>query len=207
MPSPESMVQDSGQPLPWHKQFWPWFLIGLPALAVVASLTTVYIAFTKKDSLVVDDYYREGLAINRVLDEDRMALKLRLGAELKVNLGTGHIDASLSGDVDSMPDTLVLKWLHPVNAKRDLAVTLHKVARARFEGQVNSPLQGRWYIQLIGKSPKPWLLRSQARIGNVSQVRLLLGSLPRDKSVTGNNQGFSGGSKIAGGGHGVKTLR
>lgn len=34
----------SGQPAPWYKHAWVWFIIALPATAVVASLYTVYIA-------------------------------------------------------------------------------------------------------------------------------------------------------------------
>ena len=38
---------------PWYRQFWPWFIIALPASAVVAGLTTVWIAMQTTDSLVV----------------------------------------------------------------------------------------------------------------------------------------------------------
>ena len=50
--------------LPWYRQFWPWFLICLPGSVVVAALTTMYIAHKGADDLVVDEYYKEGLAIN-----------------------------------------------------------------------------------------------------------------------------------------------
>ena len=30
--------------VPWYQQFWPWFLILLPASVVVAGLTTLVIA-------------------------------------------------------------------------------------------------------------------------------------------------------------------
>lgn len=30
--------------VPWYRQFWPWFVISLPATAVIASLVTVWIA-------------------------------------------------------------------------------------------------------------------------------------------------------------------
>ena len=63
---------DSNTP-PWYRQFWPWFLIALPGSVVIASLVTVYIAFSGADSLVVDNYYRDGLAINQVLEQDRRA--------------------------------------------------------------------------------------------------------------------------------------
>jgi hypothetical protein len=30
--------------LPWYRQFWPWFLIALPAAAIAGSLLSVYFA-------------------------------------------------------------------------------------------------------------------------------------------------------------------
>ena len=39
---------------PWYRQFWPWFLISLPASVVVAGLSTLYIANRHADDLVVD---------------------------------------------------------------------------------------------------------------------------------------------------------
>ena len=37
-------MKDADDILPWYRQFWPWFIIALPATAVVASLATVWIA-------------------------------------------------------------------------------------------------------------------------------------------------------------------
>jgi hypothetical protein len=45
---------------PWYKQFWPWFIIALPASVVVASFFTLWLAVTNPDHLVVDeDEYRQ----------------------------------------------------------------------------------------------------------------------------------------------------
>lgn len=52
----------------WYKQFWPWFLIALPTIVVIASLFTVYIAVTNPDPVIEDDYYRQGLTINKKLE-------------------------------------------------------------------------------------------------------------------------------------------
>ena len=41
--------------LPWYKQFWPWFIIALPASAVIASFFTLWLAISNPDYLVVDD--------------------------------------------------------------------------------------------------------------------------------------------------------
>ncbi|HET8709821.1 MAG TPA: FixH family protein [Spongiibacteraceae bacterium] len=48
---------------PWYKQFWPWFLIALPSAAVIASFITLYIAITKADQVVQDNYEQHGLTV------------------------------------------------------------------------------------------------------------------------------------------------
>lgn len=44
-----------GEGVPWYKQFWPWFIIALPASVVVASFFTLWLAISNPDHLVVDD--------------------------------------------------------------------------------------------------------------------------------------------------------
>lgn len=53
---------------PWYRQFWPWFLFGLPAIVVVASIATVYLAVSNPDPLVDGNYYKHGLTINETLE-------------------------------------------------------------------------------------------------------------------------------------------
>jgi hypothetical protein len=62
---------------PWYRQFWPWFLIALPATSVVAGLTTLAIAIRNQDSLVRDDWYKDGKAINQSLARDAEAYPTR----------------------------------------------------------------------------------------------------------------------------------
>ena len=50
---------------PWYQQAWPWFLISLPASAVIGGIITLMLAVNSPNALVVDDYYKEGLAINQ----------------------------------------------------------------------------------------------------------------------------------------------
>ncbi len=49
---------------PWYKQFWPWFLIAVPLITLVMGGVLLKLAISTEDSLVVDDYYKEGKAIN-----------------------------------------------------------------------------------------------------------------------------------------------
>ena len=68
---------------PWYREPWPWFLMSLPATAVIAGLATVWIAVTSADGLVVGDYYKAGLAINQTLARDDTARALALTATLQ----------------------------------------------------------------------------------------------------------------------------
>ncbi|MFC1701799.1 FixH family protein [Pseudomonadota bacterium] len=53
-------AQIPGMNEPWYRQFWPWFIIALPASAVIASFITLWLAVSNPVTLVVnDEEYRE----------------------------------------------------------------------------------------------------------------------------------------------------
>ena len=70
---------------PWYRQFWPWFLIALPGAIVVAGINMVFIAHDGADDLVVDEYYKDGLAINRKLEKLERAEQLGISASLAIS--------------------------------------------------------------------------------------------------------------------------
>ncbi|MFH0934336.1 MAG: FixH family protein, partial [Pseudomonadota bacterium] len=65
-------------PKPWYREPWPWFLMSLPATAVIAGVATVVIAIQSADGMVVGDYYKAGLAINQTLARDNAATEMAL---------------------------------------------------------------------------------------------------------------------------------
>lgn len=46
-------------------RLWPWLLAAGPAVVILASLVTAWLALTRTDNVVADDYYKLGLTINR----------------------------------------------------------------------------------------------------------------------------------------------
>ena len=58
---------------PWWHYGHVWLVIAGPALVVVASFITAYLAIVGQDP-VVDDYYRKGLAINQTLSDNPASL-------------------------------------------------------------------------------------------------------------------------------------
>ena len=80
--APPKFDPASAHELPWYRQFWPWFIIALPAAAVIASFITLWLAVSHPDQLVVsDDQYQQ--------------LKSELKAQLPVQ-ETKHDEAGAS---------------------------------------------------------------------------------------------------------------
>jgi len=53
---------------PWWKFGHVWMVFGGPAIVVVASFITLYLAVTRPDPVVSEDYYQKGIDINQTLD-------------------------------------------------------------------------------------------------------------------------------------------
>ena len=118
---------DREDPTPWYRQFWPWFIIALPASAVVAGLTTVWIAMQTTDSLVVKSEDGVRKAADRRISAERLASEMNLTALVEIDPDTGVVSAVIrSGDLADVPATLDLEFSHPAFAARDKLITLNK---------------------------------------------------------------------------------
>lgn len=129
--------------VPWYRQPWPWFLIALPALAVVGSAITVWLAVRSADGVVATDYYKRGLAINRELSRAQRAVELGLRAEVEVGgFASGdRVRVRLAADRPLPPDTaLKVSFIHPGRAGADRSAVLGRVAgsanQAEFAGTI-----------------------------------------------------------------------
>ena len=156
-----------GDTQPWYRQFWPWFLILLPASVVVAGLFTLYIANRGADDLVVDEYYKDGLAINRQLEKKQRSLELGIGATLQFS--SSHVTARLDGPVDNA--SLVLVLSHPLEADRDFTVELARIAPGIYQAPLPAEIAPRWHWTLTADQPDAWRLDgdiAERDIGNAA---------------------------------------
>ena len=156
-----------GDSEPWFRQFWPWFLILLPASVVVASLVTMYIAYYGADDLVVDEYYKDGLAINRQLEKKQRSVELGITARL--NFSDDHVTARIEGPVAEASLSL---WLsHPLEADRDFPVKLAMIAPGIYQAPLPSAVAPRWHWTLGLEQVDGWRLDGiieQHDIGNAA---------------------------------------
>ncbi len=54
-------------PRPWWKFGHVWLVVSGPAIVVVASFITLYLAMTHVDPVLDEDYYRKGININKTM--------------------------------------------------------------------------------------------------------------------------------------------
>ena len=148
--SPLQAVDDQ----PWYQQFWPWFLIALPATVVVAAFATLYIANKHSDDLVVDEYYKDGLAINRQLAKQQRAAQIGLSATLTVEAGS--ISVRTREDVTS--PALRLRLSHPLESDADFEVSLSRVAAGVYSAPLQFAVAPNWHWTLDKGEQSDWRL-------------------------------------------------
>ena len=115
---------------PWYRQPWPWFLIALPATAVVGGIITAILAVRTADGPVTADYYKEGLAINEEVARADLARSLALQARIELaGLADGsrvrvELEAARALPADA---ALRLRLVHPGRPNLDRTAVLARV--------------------------------------------------------------------------------
>ena len=136
----------------WYKQVWPWVIIAIPFSAVLFGIFQITVVILHPDDVVDDNYYKDGMAINQTLDEDRAAKKLGVTASLAAYT-KDEIALIVHGTKDSR---LTLKFAHITDASKDRQVILYRQANDRYAAYKNIPQEftrpGVWYVELDGQN-------------------------------------------------------
>ncbi len=133
---------------PWYKEPWPWFIISIIVISITWGTIQLVIALQKADSVVVDDYYKSGKAINIDLTRDQNALQLAINASILIDDMSGEVRAKVSGQLHHFPETLKLSLLSPLFSDKDTTVTLRRTVSGDYVGQLEKFTPGRYYVQL-----------------------------------------------------------
>jgi hypothetical protein len=142
---------------PWYREPWPWLLMSGPATVIVAGVITTTMAFRSSDGLVADDYYKQGLMINKALARDQHASSRGLAATGWYVPGDGtasggRIRIALKGD-SAVPASVSLRLVHPTRSGQDRTVVLSRSQAGFYEGRLDVPVGnnsagGRWLVTL-----------------------------------------------------------
>lgn len=156
-------------PSPWYRHPWPWAFIGMLTATVIAGGITLWLAVSTSDGLVADDYYKQGLGINKQLARRERAAALDLAGRMRIS--TGEIAISITGrEGAQMPGRIRVVFAHPTRAGLDQALLLDRdgtVWRGRFE----PPSPGRWLVSIEDESAT-WRLNAAVHLPDDKEVQL-----------------------------------
>ena len=76
---------------PWWKFGHVWMVFAGPAIVVVASLITVYIAMTRIDPVIDENYYQNGIDINKTQEKAALDASLAPAMKARNHAATGVV--------------------------------------------------------------------------------------------------------------------
>jgi uncharacterized protein len=152
---------------PWHRQRWPWLLIAGPLAVVVASLASAWIALRSDDGLVAQDYYKQGLLINRKLPQAAQATGRSPGASIAVETGR-QLHVRLR-EVSIAPSRLQLTFIRPGDRASEQRVELARNSDGEWVGALPALGSGRWIVALASES---WRLPVTTFAGAFTRLEL-----------------------------------
>jgi len=153
----------------WYRQGWPWFLIALPASAVFGGIATLILALQSPNALVVDDYYKEGLAINQQLHRQAAARDMQLNALLRSDGRRLSLDLSAARPVTD--DSVILQFIHVTRSELDREVIMQRQADRRYYAALPELANGNWNLHLKN-GELSWEIRARLTLDGPFQAYL-----------------------------------
>ncbi len=168
-------MQNTHNEKKWYKQKWPWLIFSLPFLTVIAGIITFNIASDGADSLVKDDYFKEGLAINRSLGLTKKAGEIGAKAFLQVDHKNQLIILKLdfSKDEKNLSDIsyLQLEFSHPTQKKRDRQIKLSPLTKNEFVADFPELANANWHVRLRDDKEQ-WQLKARWQYPEKSEITI-----------------------------------
>ena len=147
----------------WYQEPWAWYIVGILMVTFAWGSFQVYTAFTHQDSVVIDDYYKNGKTINQDMTRIENARTMAVEGTLTIDELIGEVRVKMQGSPDAWPQQLKLSFLSPVFKDKDKAIMLTQsftmasnVASDAtqpeqnpiYVGQLEELVAGRYYLQL-----------------------------------------------------------
>lgn len=137
-----------GERRSWKQEPLVWLLIAIPFSAVIMGVVMITLAIQSYSGLVVDDYYKKGKQINRVLARDKFAQELGLAAGIRLG-GDGSVEIRFAPGVQFVPgDKIELSLIHATKPGLDQNLQLDKIDSHLLAGKLELQGEGRWNLYL-----------------------------------------------------------
>lgn len=155
---------------PWYKERWTWLLMTMPVLAIIGGGITMWLAITSFDGLVADDYYKQGMGVNKVLARAAAARDLGLKGRVLFSMEEVTVELTARPGVQ-LPKDIMLTLAHPTRGGADQVITMNGaggVYRARIP---NALVSAHWKVLLEDES-HVWRLSGAAFLPTETEIRI-----------------------------------
>jgi len=168
-------MQSAEENKPWHKHPLVWMMIAIPFSAVIMGVVMIWLAVDTDDGLVADDYYKQGLEINRVIKRDKKAAELGLSAVIEFDNSARIIKVQFDkGLLESYPKSLPLHLQHATRENSDITVLLDHGINNQYIGHVKQSIsKGVWYFEI---SDEDWKLNARSHVRSQNTIELISGN-------------------------------
>ncbi len=123
---------------PWYREPWPWIILGLLGLGVVAGSTLAFIALSSPPEMVTGEYERLGRGITDMRSRTEAARALGLTGVIVIE--AGQVLLSLEADdVQNLPESLLVLFQHPAVQDRDSTIRLQQTRPGQYSAVLAAP--------------------------------------------------------------------
>ena len=156
---------------PWYKQATPFMVMAGPAVVVVGSLFCVYLAFSREDDLVTQNYYQNGQSINARIEEDAKTRALGLDGKLEIDVKQGRVTLALDNPKHQpLPPVLTLDLQHPTQEKLDQHVVLSQLEPGQYQANLEPTTATRWHATV--QNQDAWRMEGDWELAQGGAARL-----------------------------------
>lgn len=140
---------------PWYKNGMVWLAFSPAIAGVFTGLSLLIIGSINYDGTVNENYYKEGRVINQTFEQDRVAE--RKGLKANLNFAQGKLNMNLSGELAKYPDQLVVLMENPTRSSLDFSVPVQHLGSGDYLGNLPQKVVYDWDVKLYGPQ-KEWRL-------------------------------------------------
>jgi len=137
-------------PAPWYTHRWPWLLMLGPASVLAGGGIAAWLALRHPDAMVVDDYYKQGKAINQDLRRDRAASALHLRLQLRYLAAQGRLEGQIDSFGYPLAAPFTIRLAHPTLPERDIVLLARPGADGRFSMPLPALEKTHWQVVVEG---------------------------------------------------------
>tara|TARA_R110000822_G_scaffold1738_1_gene8031 strand:- start:4985 stop:5410 length:426 start_codon:yes stop_codon:yes gene_type:complete len=118
------------------------------------------VASNMKDTMVSDDYSKEGRGINLEIARDQAAAEMGLSADMAFDNRSLLLNVTTQQGPADYP-YLILNLFHPTLAQNDRTIQFQSDGNGHYTGTMLQDIEGRWYYELRGPDNQ-WRLKGEA---------------------------------------------